>query len=140
MMAFIILQSQGSIGLKGDVDLTVEITDDPDPVKAGSGLTYTVLFTNAGKREASTVVLATGLHAGVEFVSSTPGLPSCRPAGAAVTCNLGNKLGGSEGKIRVHVMVDPETTGTITYTATIRSEEDEPNTANNAASQQTTVN
>mgnify|MGYP001395344150 CR=1 FL=1 len=138
-MAIVILGSQGDLGPKGDVDLTLSISDEPDPVKAGGGLTYTIFFKNAGKREASSVVLASGLPEGVSFVSSTPAAPSCRTAGAAITCNLGNKPGGSEGKVRIHVTVDPSAAGTITYTATVRAEQEEKITANNRASQETTV-
>ena len=139
MVAIVILADQGELGPKGDVDLMLTVTDAPDPVKAGGGLTYTIAFKNVGKREASAVVLASGLPADVSFVSSTPGAPSCKTAGAAITCNLGNKPGGSEGKVRIHVTVDPSAAGSIAYSATIRAEEEEKITANNSAGVETTV-
>ena len=60
-------------------DLTVTQTDTPDPVLAGTNLTYTVTVTNAGPTNASTVSLTDTIPANTTFVSITG------PAGWTIT-------------------------------------------------------
>ena len=121
-------------------DMTVSISDSPDPVAAGAELTYSIFVRNLVRRsKASSVVLATSLPAGVKFVSSTPVDLSCGTAGGTVTCNLGDKSGGTAARVTIHVRVDPSTAGIITLMTTVTADEEEKNTVNNTASEETTV-
>src|SRR6185436_1575817 len=64
--------------LTAEADLSVATTDSPDPVNAGTNVTYTVTVSNSGgPSSAAGVVLTDTLPAGTTFVSSTPGSPTC---------------------------------------------------------------
>ena len=52
-------------------DLQVEKSDSPDPVIAGSNLTYTIKVTNLGPSDNSGFTLSDPLPAGTSFVSAT---------------------------------------------------------------------
>ena len=52
-------------------DLQVEKSDSPDPVIAGSNLTYTIKVTNLGPSDNSGFTLSDALPAGTSFVSAT---------------------------------------------------------------------
>ncbi len=124
----------------GAPDLKVTMTDSPDPVKAGENLTYTIAFENAGKGEATAVVVSDTLPSGVTFVSSMPGTPACKYSDGTLTCRLGTQAEGGGGKVDIVVKVDSATKGAITNTATITGEEEEEDTTNNKASETTMVN
>jgi uncharacterized repeat protein (TIGR01451 family) len=53
-------------------DLTVSVTDAPDPVAVGGTLTYTIVVHDAGAAPASNVVVTDVLAPGVTFVSASP--------------------------------------------------------------------
>jgi len=121
-------------------DLAVTNTDAPDPVAAGSNLTYTITVTNNGPTSPATgVVLTDTLDAGVTFVSATPSQgAACARAGVTVTCNLGNV--STAIAATVSVVVTPNAAGAINNTASVAGTEPAPNAANNNAAQATVVN
>jgi uncharacterized repeat protein (TIGR01451 family) len=86
----------------------VSKSDSPDPVAAGATLSYTVDVTNDGPAEAENVVLTDILPAGVSFVSSVPGSPTCTEAAGTVTCNLGNISSGDTSQVTIDVLVDAD--------------------------------
>jgi uncharacterized repeat protein (TIGR01451 family) len=118
-------------------DLSVTKTDAPDPVTVGSNLTYTVTITNNGPDAATGVTLTDTLPGGVTFVSATPSQGSCNQAAGVVTCNLGSLANGASATVTI--VVTPNTPGGISNTATVAGNETDPNTANNTATAQTTV-
>ena len=131
-----------------EADLSVAKTDDPDPIIAGSSLTYTVTVTNNGPSDSTGVELVDTLPAGVTFDSATPDQGTCNEAGGIVTCDLGTIQNGASTIVIIEVTVDASTTGTLTNTATVDSNETDPNTAdtatnitgtNNTATENTTV-
>lgn len=74
-------------------ELSVSVSDNPDPVTIGTQLAYTVIATNSGPDPATSVTLSVPLPTATRFVSlSIPAGWSCTtpPAGAAgtVTCNI----------------------------------------------------
>ncbi len=82
----------------GQPDLTVSVTDSPDPVTAGENLTYNVSVMNGGTAEAPGSVLDVTLDNGLSFVSGSVPAPSgtslqgttvCTPSGNMVSCTLG---------------------------------------------------
>jgi uncharacterized repeat protein (TIGR01451 family) len=115
-------------------DLSVTLTDSPDPVTRGSNLTYTLVVRNAGPNPAATVKLIDTLPAGVTFVSASTG---CRLASGKVTCNLGTLANGAS--MTKTVVVRPTTVGTRTNRAQMTSATGDPNASNNTRSVTTTV-
>ena len=131
--------------LTGSADLSVSITDAPDPVLAGANLTYTITLANAGPSSAATVTLADTLPAGTTFVSlSSPGGWTCTtPAiGAAGTVNCSNaSLGTTSAVFTLTVQIGATVTaGTVlSNTATATTSTTDSNPANNSATATTTV-
>ncbi|MFA6954716.1 MAG: Calx-beta domain-containing protein [Thermoanaerobaculia bacterium] len=126
-------------------DLSVTKVDTPDPVDAGSNITYTVTATNAGPSNAASVTLGDTLPAGTTFVSlSSPGGWSCSTpsvgSAGAISCTNSSMAVGFE-LFTLTVTVDGSVAdGTvITNTATVASSTSDPNTGNESASATTTV-
>lgn len=128
-----------STAVNTSADLSVAKTDSADPAVAGGSLTYTVTVTNNGPSTATGVSLTDTLPAGVTFVSSTPGSPTCTESGGTVTCNLGTLAPGST-SVSIDVSIAPSTTGTITNTATATATTPDPTPGNDSDSEPTTVN
>ena len=118
-------------------DLSLTKVDDIDPVVAGGPLSYTVTVSNAGPDGATNVVVSDTLPAGVTFVSTT----GCTndPTGVP-TCTLGNIAASGMASYTITVTVDAGTTGTITNNASVSSDTADPDTANSAVMELTTVN
>ena len=118
-------------------DLALTKTDSPDPVTAGSNLTYTISVTNSGPDGATGVTVTDTLPASVTFVSASASQGTGCTGTATVTCALGSLA--SAAVATVTIVVTPTTAGTITNTASVSAKEADPFTANNAATAVTTV-
>jgi len=117
-------------------DLTVSKTDGPDPVTAGTELTYTIHVDNIGAAPADNVVVTDTLPAGVTLVSTS----GCAEDPAALPdCSLGTIASGGSAEYTVTVMVDASTTGLITNNVSVATSSTESDTTNNTATQDTTV-
>lgn len=122
-----------------EADLSITKTDSPDPVTAGSTLTYTLAVANAGGSAASDAVVTDTLPAGTTFVSAASGGTfSCSEAGGTVTCTAASFAAGAADTITITLLA-PANGGTISNTASISSATPDPNTANNSATAVTTV-
>jgi uncharacterized repeat protein (TIGR01451 family) len=124
-------------------DVSVTMTDSPDPVLAGQQLTYTMVVKNGGSAIPATgVALTDPLPPATTFVSATTtqGALVTPPVGSGgiVTANIGSLA--VNGTATVTVVVKTSQNGTITNTAQAGGNEDDPNTLNNTATQTTTVN
>ncbi|MGH9151569.1 MAG: right-handed parallel beta-helix repeat-containing protein [Acidimicrobiales bacterium] len=123
-------------------DVSVTNADSPDPVTAGSDITYTVTVANAGPDSASTVALSDSLSTNTQFrsVSTTQG--SCSHSGenkgGTVTCALGSVASGSSATVTV-VAKAKEAGVSTSNTASASSTTADPNSANNSATATTTV-
>jgi uncharacterized repeat protein (TIGR01451 family) len=117
-------------------NLSISLSDSPDPVQVGSNLTYTVNVFNNGPSTATGVTVTDSLPSSVTFVSVTSTQGTCTGT-SAITCNLGTLNSGTSA--RVIIVVTPTRAGTITNTASVTATEPDPNQANNTASQNTTV-
>lgn len=125
-----------TLSITDSADLSITVTDAPDPVAAGTNLTYTVTVANAGPQQAENVVATDTLPAGVTLVSTS----GCAedPAGAP-TCSLGTITAGTFKQYTVTVAVAPSTTGMLTNQASVVSSRLDGNPSNNTASATSTV-
>jgi uncharacterized repeat protein (TIGR01451 family) len=127
-------------------DLDVAVSDTPDPVVAGTDLTYTVVVTNFGPSDAQSVAISFPTPAGTTFVSSSaPAEWSCATPGAGgtgtSTCTTPAIAFGVSTAVTFVVRVDSlAPVGTnITATATTSSATADPASGNNTAMATTTV-
>jgi uncharacterized repeat protein (TIGR01451 family) len=125
-------------------DVIVTKVDTPDPVQAGTPLTYVLTARNNGLSTASAVVVTDVLPTTVAFTSLTStGAPVCTtPAvnsiGGTVTCTWATIATVSQQTATI--IVRPLTgVTTIHNDATITTSTTESNTANNTGSSDTTV-
>lgn len=123
-------------------DLAVSKADSPDPVTAGSVLTYTIDVSNLGPEAATGVVVTDDLPSQVDVVSAVSTQGTCDVKGKKVTCTIGN-LAVSEYTqgATVTIAVRPKKAGKITNTATVTAgaADTDPAPANNTATTTTTV-
>jgi uncharacterized repeat protein (TIGR01451 family) len=129
----------------GSADLSVTKTDTPDPVAAGSSITYTITVNNAGPSAATTATLNDAVPTNTTFVSlaSAAGWSCTTPAVGAtgpISCNIASMPVGSA-VFTLTVLVDGSTAnGTvITNSATGASATTDPNPGNNTGTATTTV-
>ncbi len=118
-------------------DLSVTQVDAPDPVAAGSPLTYTLNVTNHGPDAVPDLTVLDALPGTVELVSATPSQGTCTTElCGSLSCTLG-ELGAGE-HATVAVEVTPLVPGTVNNTVLVPVVNDsEP--ANNQAVETTTV-
>jgi uncharacterized repeat protein (TIGR01451 family) len=126
-------------------DLVITQVDTPDPVSAGTRLTYTLSITNLGPSTATNVVVEDLLPAEVSAVSvSGSGGASCHfgvpgdPTRPTV-CAFGSLAPASLATMIIIVNVDPGIARVIHNDARVFSAVFDPNNANNLASESTTV-
>jgi uncharacterized repeat protein (TIGR01451 family) len=129
-----------------NADLAVTKSDTPDPVPAGSDLTYTIVVTNNGPATALTVTLTDAVPADTTFRSvSTPGAWSCTTPAVGgtgtISCTLDSLASGQQSAVTLRVRVDAGATAgsTITNTASVSSLVNDPVSGNNSATATTTV-
>ena len=123
------------------VDLALEKSDSPDPVRTGEVLTYTITVTHEGDTSATAATVEDTLPKQVRFVSAQPsqGMP-CERSGRKVTCELG-PVAAPDGTATVTIRVRPKKAGRIenTATVTVAQPEVDPNEVNNSDTERTRV-
>jgi uncharacterized repeat protein (TIGR01451 family) len=120
-------------------DLSVAQSDSPDPVAPGGTLTYTLQVTNLGPSSSTGMTLVDPLPAGVAFVSSTPGGPTCTFGASEVTCHLGGLAPAASYTVTLVVTVAPATSGSLSNTASVTGSETDPLATNNSDTETTAV-
>ncbi|MGH2978847.1 MAG: alkaline phosphatase family protein [Solirubrobacterales bacterium] len=118
-------------------DLTVDVSDQPDPVRRNDVLTYVVPVENRGASDATGVTLQDLLADTVRLraVRSTHG--ACTASGRTVNCALGVLSPGDRATVTIEVRA--ERPGTISNSASVQANEPELERANNEAAEVTTV-
>lgn len=130
----------GSAALPGSTDLRIAKTDSPDPVNVGSTLTYTIQVQNLGPDAATGVTVTDQLPKSVDFLSASGG--KCTHKGKKVSCDLGGiGVPGVDysGSSTITLSVIPRRVGTITNTASVKGDQQDPVAANNSATATTRV-
>lgn len=115
-------------------DLALTKTDSADPVDIGVNFSYTIQVTNNGPEDATGVTVTDILPGTVTFVSASAG---CTEASGTVTCVIGNLA--ASGNVSLQIDVTPTAAGTITNTANVTANENDPNSANNSDSEDTRI-
>ena len=118
------------------MDLSLSMTDTPDPVALGSNLTYNITVSNIGTLPATNITLTDPLPAGATFVSANSAQGSCSGT-QTVTCNLGTLNGGAQ--TAVTIVIKPTAATNISNSASVTATETDPTPANNTATQDTQV-
>jgi len=120
------------------VDLALNISNTPNPVKVGQTLTYTGVVTNNGPEVATGVTLTDTLPAGVTFLTVTSTQGSCVEASGMVTCTVGTIPSGAI--VTVTINVTPTQVGFLSNIASVASSVVDTDTTNNSVTQDTVVN
>lgn len=119
-------------------NLSVDISDAPDPARAGSALKYTARISNAGPDRAAFVRSSHRLPPGTDLISAKATQGSCSgPTSAAIVCALGT-LGAGQ-LAEVELTVRPRESGTVESYARVDTETLEVDYDDNSESATTTV-
>ena len=121
----------------GVSDLSVTNSGDPDPVQTWQTLSYTSTVTNNGPSRATGVVFTDDLPAGVSYESATSSQGSCTHSAGTVRCSLGGLDSGSSATVQLNVV--PQSEGLLTTKASAYGNGFDPDTTNNSAAEEVTV-
>jgi uncharacterized repeat protein (TIGR01451 family) len=129
---------QTTVGLSTTADLSITNSGTPNPVLAGSNITYTVVVKNNGAATASSVVFSEPIPANTTFVSVVPSPAAgwtCSVVAGTLSCSNPSVASGGSTTFTVILNVTAGTAaGTlITDTATVASSTTDPNPNNNSA-------
>jgi uncharacterized repeat protein (TIGR01451 family) len=129
-------------GASGRADLSVALTPGPNPVAAGSRLTYSITIHNAGPDPATEVTLATATPAGATFAQlAGPGsatTPSIGQAGSITSVVDSIPAGGSANfMLAVNVIGAPGSS--LLANASVSSLTTDPVPGNNSAAAMTEI-
>ncbi len=118
-------------------DLSLTLSDSPDPVTAGEDLTYTLTLTNGGPADALDATVFADLPGTASLVSTIPTQGACgvRACGGLV-CPLGDLAAGASASVTVGVT--PLAAGSVVLTASVPAFLD-PYPAGNRAAEATAV-
>ena len=115
-------------------DLSVEKTDDPDPVVIENTLTYMVTVTNNGPDDATGVTLTDTLPPEVLFDSA----PGCSESGGVVECEIAMLANGFSENFMISVTVSG-TPDIIANTVEVSGDQGDDDTSNNEFTEFTSV-
>jgi len=120
-------------------DLSVQKTDQADPVTVGDTITYDLLVQNLGPSDASGVVVVDSLPAEVDFVSATSSQGTFNYDNVAhtVTFTLGTIANLGNANLSVTVLTQAD--GVVTNDVTVTADQFDPDVTNNDDSEETTV-
>lgn len=127
--AFLLTPSDAQAG----ADLSVSVSDAPDPVLPGGRLTYTVTIANNGPDPATGVVATTNLPSGASFLSATASQGSCTLGPAGVACSVGSLAAGASATATIVIAAGGAAGETLTSVTSVTGTEGDPNPDNDRA-------
>ncbi len=116
-------------------NLSIGITDSPDPVNSGANSTYTVTLTNGGPDPAASVSVGFTLFGGSIASVTSAGL-SCSGTGGSATCTAATL---APGPYTITVIGTAGASGTMTLNGVVTSSTGDPSPGGENASQSTTI-
>lgn len=121
-------------------DVSVTATDDRDPVGVKNDLSYIINAKNDGPSPSSDVTLTATLPSGVNFssASASQGLP-CTESSGVVTCDLQGMAKDAQATVTIFVVPQNVATIQMTAVAQVASDETDPDSSNNSATETTQV-
>jgi uncharacterized repeat protein (TIGR01451 family) len=126
--------------LSAQADLSITLTDTPDPVTAGNTLTYLATLSNAGSSDAQDASISLPLPAGVSLVSTSPSAGGSCTAGSPVVCTwAGATPPAGSRSVSIATTVSPAQLVGLAATATVSSASVDPVPGNNSATVNTAV-
>jgi uncharacterized repeat protein (TIGR01451 family) len=125
-----------STTVEPSADLAIAIRDNPDPLRTGDLLTYTLVITNHGPSPAVSVNVTDVLPAEVTLVDVLPGRGSC-DFSSPLHCSLGQLTVGDEVSVEIRVIAEQE--GTLVNQASVGGMVHDPQMNNNNAAETTIV-
>ena len=118
-----------------EADLSITMSDSPDPVIAGKYLRYEINVTNNGPGYARNVNVTDALPGGVVFSSASPS-----PNGSTGMIYWWNFTGiEANSSILISMCVSTDASGSLENTVNVTSATPDPNETNNADTEYTTV-
>ena len=129
--------SAQSFALDYTANLSLTVSDAPDPIVVGNQLLYTINIMNNGPFAAPGVTLTDTLPVTVNLIAATTTQGDLNTNANPVTGNLGQL--GVGGNLTVTLTVSPQSTGAITNFATIAGQYPDPAPANNSTNNATFV-
>jgi uncharacterized repeat protein (TIGR01451 family) len=131
----------GAIAVQGEINLVLTGTATPNPVADGGTLTYTLTVANEGTADAHDVLLNNQLPSSVSLVSETTSqgyvIPMSGPGVSGVF--LGTIQAGASATVTIVVQTGVNSVGTIKDTASVSSQETDPDAAAESTSIPVTV-
>jgi uncharacterized repeat protein (TIGR01451 family) len=121
----------------GLTDMSVAMTDAPDPLAVNQQLVYSLRVGQSGECDGTGVSVTDTLPPGVTFVTATTSRGTWTLTNGVVKFNLGSFSQGAIADLTITVI--PTVAGSITNTARVRSNERDVRPDNNAATTITTV-
>ncbi|UCF30969.1 MAG: DUF11 domain-containing protein [bacterium] len=137
--------SQDTLVVDAAADLEILLTHGPEPVSAGSVLSYSADVINNGPSDAPAVTVTVGLPSDTTFLDAVarnavgqtiPG--ACSEVRESVVCGMGTVGAGDNVEVNVDVTA-PNTAGIVTNAADVTSAVADPGPSPNTATDQATV-
>ncbi len=121
------------------IELSLTLSDSPNPVNINETLTYTVSVANGGSLAATNVVMTDTLPGAVAFVGATGTGWACGEAAGVVTCTLPTLAAYTAAADITITVTAPGTAQSLSSSASVAAAEVDPVPGNNSDSENTLV-
>jgi uncharacterized repeat protein (TIGR01451 family) len=119
-------------------DVSVAITDAPDPVKPGGSVTYNATVANEGPESATGVRLTDSVPAkNAKLVSAAASRGSCTLTQQTAICDLGTLPVGQNAIVTI--VIKPQKKDVLVNTESVTADQADPDSQNNIDTETTTV-
>jgi len=132
-------RSSETTTVQATADLSVGVSESPDPVEPGADLTYTIVARNAGPSPASSVRIRHELPEGSTYRSAAGTGWACAHAAGVVTCDRSSLAPASNAPAIAVQVTAPATAGTVGSRASVSATTSDPDPADDAQTVTTKV-